>query len=369
MPPPFADVTELLMGGVRARAFPAAAIEVGGRSGVLWRRTFGALSYDEGALPTTANTIFDLASLTKVIATASLAMQAVDDGRLRLGDRVADRLADWTGADRADVTLEDLLAHSAGLTAYLPFYADHRHRVEFQPAICQLPLEYTPRTTSVYSDLGFILLGFVLEDAAVPDPRYAGAPGATDPARRLAAQFARLARTVTAEPLTFNPPRTWRDRTAPTEIDPWRGRLLVGEVHDENAWALGGAAGHAGLFGTVGAVGDFARAVQTTIAGSGALATPETMSRFMQRGGVPGSSRALGWDTMLPTSSCGGALSPTAIGHTGFTGTSLWIDWERDLYIVLLTNRVHPSRDNEQLRALRPRIHDAVVGAFDRHFR
>src|SRR3982751_2516039 len=107
MPPPFANVTEILMGGVRARAFPAAAIEVGARSGVLWRRTFGTLTYDEGALPTTANTIFDLASLTKVIAATSLAMQAVDDGRFRLEDRVADRLPDWTGADRADVTIED----------------------------------------------------------------------------------------------------------------------------------------------------------------------------------------------------------------------------------------------------------------------
>ena len=190
-----------------------------------------------------------------------------------------------------------------------------------------------------------------------------------DPARRLQAQFERLARSITAEPLAFNPPRAWRDRTAPTELDPWRGRLLVGEVHDENAWALGGAAGHAGLFGTVGAVGDFARAVLATIARSAGAGPARDDAPVHARGTVPGSSRALGWDTMLPTSSCGRTLSASAIGHTGFTGTSLWIDWERDLYVVLLTNRVHPTRDNEQLRALRPRVHDAVVGAFDRHFR
>jgi CubicO group peptidase (beta-lactamase class C family) len=140
-----------------------------------------------------------------------------------------------------------------------------------------------------------------------------------------------------------------------------RGRLLVGEVHDENAWALGAVAGHAGLFGTVGAVGAFARAVLHTLGGEPVLARPETMRRFIQKTDVPGSSRALGWDTMLPTSSCGTRLSPTAIGHTGFTGTSLWIDVERDLYIVLLTNRVHPTRDNERLRAIRPRVHDAIV--------
>ncbi len=369
MPPPFSDVTELLIEGVRSRAFPAAAIEVGGGAGVLWRRSFGALSYDENALPTTADTIFDLASLTKVIATASLAMRAVDNEHLRLEDRIAEWLPAWTGADRDEVTIADLLAHASGLTAYLPFYVDHTRRIDFEPAICGLPLEYAPRTQSIYSDLGFILLGFILEDAQPPSAAYAGAPGTVDPARRLQAQFGRVARSFTLEPLAFNPPRAWRDRTAPTEVDPWRGRLLVGEVHDENAWALGGAAGHAGLFGTVGAVGDFARAVLATIAGTPALGLPETMRRFMQRGTVPGSSRALGWDTMLPTSSCGTAMSASAIGHTGFTGTSLWIDWERDLYVALLTNRVHPSRDAEQLRVIRPQIHDAAVDAFDHHFR
>jgi CubicO group peptidase (beta-lactamase class C family) len=141
--------------------------------------------------------------------------------------------------------------------------------------------------------------------------------------------------------------------------------LLTGEVNDENAWALGGAAGHAGLFGTAEAVGVFARAVLRTLAGDRLLALQATLRGFAARTGVPGSSRALGWDTMLPTSSCGTRLSATSIGHTGFTGTSLWIDWERDLYIVLLTNRVHPTRDNERLRAIRPRLHDAVVAAFD----
>src|SRR5690606_1220645 len=130
------------------------------------------------------------------------------------------------------------------------------------------------------------------------------------------------------------------------------------------AWALGGAAGHAGLFGTAAAVGAFARAALHTIEGTAVLAQPDTMRTFITRTGVPGSSRALAWDTMLPTSSCGTRLSPSSIGHTGFTGTSLWIDWERDLYIVLLTNRVHPSREPNLLKAIRPRFHDAIAEEF-----
>ena len=217
---------------------------------------------------------------------------------------------------------------------------------------------------SIYSDLGFILLAFILEDAAL---RARGRPeGTFDPESAFAHQFDRLRSFFTPDPLTFNPPRSWRPSCAPTEVDRWRGRLLTGEVHDENCWALGGAAGHAGLFGTAAAVGSFARAVLRTIGGEEVVAKPETMRLFLKREPTAGSSRALGWDTMLPTSSCGTLMSSTAIGHTGFTGTSLWIDWERDLYVVLLTNRVHPTRENNAIRELRPRIHDAVVAAVNR---
>ncbi len=282
-------------------------------------------------------------------------------GWLTLEDPVKRWLPEWRGADRDGVTIRDLLAHSSGLTAYLPFFRDYTGRFEFEHAISSLPLEYVPRTQSLYSDLGFMLLGFILENAQPSGPAFMGAPGALDPSRGLATQFHRLASYVTAEPLRFNPPRAWRVRTAPTEVDEWRGRLLTGEVHDENTWALGGAAGHAGLFGTAAAVGAFARAVLRTIAGEPIVASPETMRAFIRKTDVPGSSRALGWDTMLPTSSCGAKLSPTSIGHTGFTGTSLWIDWERDLYVVFLTNRVHPTRTNEAIRKVRPRLHDAIV--------
>ena len=355
----FDPAADVIRQAITARAFPAAAVEVGSREAVLWREAFGRLSYDPHADDVSNDTIFDLASLTKVICTATLAMRAIDDGALRLDDRVVDWIPEWRGEDRSAVTVRDLLAHSAGLTAYLPYYRNLTGRLEFQHAIATGPLEYAPRSRALYSDLGFILLGFILEDArAKAAPGYAGA---TDPGTFLAAQFRRLSSYLTGEPLTFNPPRAWRWRTAPTEHDDWRGRTPVGEVHDENAWALGGVAGHAGLFGTSGAVGAFARAALHTIHGTGVLARPETMQMCIQRTDVPGSSRALGWDTMLPTSSCGTLLSPTSIGHTGFTGTSLWIDWERDLYVVLLTNRVHPSRSNDAIKVVRPAFHDAVV--------
>lgn len=360
MPDEFDHAAEIILEGVLERAFPAAAVEVGRRDGPLWRRAFGALTYDQYAPDTTDATIFDLASLTKVMSTATLVMRKIDEGAMGLDEPVHERMPEWRGSDRADVTIRDLLAHASGLPAYLPFFRDHTGRAEFEAAICRIPLEYAPRTQSIYSDLGFMLLGFILADL------YAGpgrAAGRFDPKATLTAQFRTFASFITSEPLTFNPSRAWRPIIAPTEVEAWRGRTLVGEVHDENAWALGGAAGHAGLFGTAAAVGAFAGAVLHTIAGEPILAQPATLREFMRPTEVPGSSRALGWDTMRPTSSCGTRLSASAIGHTGFTGTSLWIDWERDLYVVLLTNRVHPTRDNDRIRAIRPAFHDAVVEA------
>ena len=318
---------EIVTAAVRSRAFPGAVVETGGRDGVRWRAAFGTLTYAEDSPRVTPETIYDLASLTKVIATATQAKRAVDAGALALDARVAAYLPAWRGDDREAVTIADLLEHASGLTAYLPFFRDHHGRAEFEHAICTLPLEYAPRTQSIYSDLGFILLGFILEDAGFPLDR---------------SGFC-----------TFRVRHELRARCAPTELDLWRGRLLQGEVHDENCWALGGVAGHAGLFGTAEEVGAFARTILNGVD-----------ERFVTKSKVPGSSRALAWDTMLPTSSCGTRLSPRAIGHTGFTGTSLWIDPERDLYIVLLTNRVHPTRDNNAIQPVRRSLHDAIVEAW-----
>jgi CubicO group peptidase (beta-lactamase class C family) len=273
-------------------------------------------------------------------------MRQIERGALDLADPVSRHLPRWRGPDRDGVTVRDLLAHASGLPAHRPFYLTLRGRDAFEAAICATPLEYEPRTRSVYSDLGFMLLGFILENASP-----------------VAAQFDTLRLQMGGiQELQFNPPDIWKRRTAPTQQNAARGRLLVGEVDDDNTWALGGAAGQAGLFGTAAAVGECARHVLQVLEGRAGAFRSDTLATFIARQTyVPGSSRALGWDTMLPTSSCGGRLSPRAFGHTGFTGTSLWIDPDKGIYVVLLTNRVHPTPDNEAIKAIRPAVHDAVI--------
>jgi CubicO group peptidase (beta-lactamase class C family) len=329
--------------GLAGRAYPAASIEVGRRDDVLWNDAFGALTYAADAPACTPDTIFDLASLTKVIATTSIAMRHVADG-LSLDDPVSRWIAAWHGDDRAAVTVRHLLEHASGLPAHVRFWERHADRQAIHRALVAVPLERPPGSAAVYSDPGFMLLGLLLEARG----------GAA-----LDAQFAPIARAIGGG-ITFTPDASLRPRIAPTEIDRWRGRLLQGEVHDENAAALGGVAAHAGLFGTAASVGTFARLVLRTFQEDTPLGTPDTMRLFAAPSRIPDSSRALGWDTMRPTSSCGTKMSPAAIGHTGFTGTSLWIDPERDLYVVWLTNRVHPTRENNQLAALRPVLHDAI---------
>jgi len=343
----FARAADVVQRGVVKRAFPAAVVEVGTRRGVLWQQAFGRLDADPDSPPAHNGTIFDLASLTKVIATTSLVMRRVDCGTLALQHPIGKWIPEWRGKDREDVTVRSLLTHSSGLTAWLPFFRDHTGRREFQHAICSLPLEYPPDAQAIYSDLGFMLLGFIVEDAG---------------GQSFQSQAVQLLGALTTAPVLFNPPATLRSSIAPTENDPWRGRRLVGEVHDENCWALGGAAGHSGLFGTAQAVGDVARAVLGALEGTDLrLASAHTVRLFVKRYSAATGSRALGWDTMLPTSSCGTKMSPSAFGHTGFTGTTLWIDPEREVYVVFLTNRVNPTRENTTIQEIRPALHDAVL--------
>jgi CubicO group peptidase (beta-lactamase class C family) len=337
---------ELLERAVAARAFPAAVAEIGDANRPLWRQAFGRLTFSADSRPTAEDTIFDLASLTKVIATAPLVMRQVERGALALDDPVGRHLSSWRGEDRGSVTIRDLLSHSSGLPAHRRFYLELRGRDAFETAIAGSPLEYEPRSKSIYSDLGFMLLGFILEDIAP-----------------LSAQFDALrAQMGGIQDLQFHPPEIWKRRTAPTQENTIRGRLLVGDVDDDNTWALGGAAGQSGLFGTAAAVGEYARHVLQVLDGRVGAFRKDTLETFIaKQNEVPGSSRALGWDTMLPTSSCGTLMSPRAFGHTGFTGTSLWIDPDRRVYFVLLTNRVHPTPENDAIRTVRREFHDAAM--------
>jgi CubicO group peptidase (beta-lactamase class C family) len=357
MPDSAATAAHLLETARARRVFPAAVAEVGSGGGVLWRQPFGTLTFDADAAATDIDTIFDLASLTKPMATTSVGLRLADRGALHLDDRVSTICPEWAGADREDATLRHLLEHSAGLSARL-LDRPPRDRRSFEHEICTMPLEYSPGSRSIYSDLGFILLGFCLErrgDASLADQvqellsALLDAGGALPGSRLLAA--------IPAEAVGHTAP------TRPLPEDERRGRRLVGKVHDNYAAALGGFAGHAGLFGTAAGVGTFARTALRAARNDLTLwppFTPAAMRRATAKSVVPGSSRALGWDTMLPTSSCGSRLSASAFGHVGFTGTSLWIDPQRDRYYVLLTNRACDGGTTEQMQEVRRAFHDIV---------
>jgi CubicO group peptidase (beta-lactamase class C family) len=349
----------LLASAIAERVFPAAAVEVGDHERVFWREALGTLTFEPGSARTDVHTIFDLASLTRPIVTTTLALQRVSARVLDLDQLVSAAFEEWRGGDRASVTIRDLLTHASGLPARL-VDAPPQSRREFEHEIVATPLEYAPRERSVYSDLGFILLGFLIADrgAAALDVQFA----------RFLERGGPLLRAEGEGEMRFTPPSAARARIAPTlplDDDLRRGRLLVGEVHDNYAAALGGVAGHSGLFGNAAAVGRFAQAALRGARGDHTMPAPlapPLIQQAIRRSSVPDSSRALGWDTMLPTSSCGTQLSFAAFGHVGFTGTSLWIDPILDRYFVLLTNRACGGGSLDEMKRVRRAFHDVAVG-------
>lgn len=295
----------------------------------------GAFTYEASARRVGLETLWDLASLTKVVATTPVAMRLVERGVLDLDLRIADVFGEFGDADRRSITVRNLLLHNSGLPASLP--TDQIGEVRL--AALNQALVYPTGADTVYSDVGFILLGFVLE----------------------ALCRAPLDELVDAEVLgvlgmegTLFRPVQWKDRCAPTEV--FVGVAIQGSVHDPTAAAMGGVAGHAGLFSTVGDMARFAQAMLRF-----ELASPLVTELFTTRVS-PESSRALGWDTPSPGSSAGSRFGPRSYGHTGFTGTSLWIDPDQDLFAVLLTNRVYPTRANLGIKDLRIAFHDLVGG-------
>ena len=342
---------------IKAGATPGAAVLVGRHDRIVLDRGFGHLSYQDDAPPVTSETIYDLASLTKVLVTTTLAMLYYERGLLDLDGPVKDYIAEFHGGDKDQVRIKDLLAHCSGLVWWADLHkrfegkTPDETKVKYLQAICEMPLNYPPRTRAVYSDLGFILLGEILERIGKE-------------------QLDTLAKTCIFEPLgmsetTFRP--RFSDNIAPTEEDEWRGCIVQGEVHDENAFSLGGVAPHAGVFSTARSLAPFPRMLLSGSDGSDkSLLSAGAIKHFTCRANlVSGSSRALGWDTPGDESSCGHYFSESSFGHTGFTGTSLWIDPEHDVFVILLTNRVHPRRDNQKITALRPAFHDAVMTALD----
>jgi CubicO group peptidase (beta-lactamase class C family) len=331
---------------VRNRVFPGAIYAARWKRDVVHVHAAGLLTYEEDAAAVGAETVYDLASLTKVMVTTTAAMILVDEGALNLDASVAHFLPEARRTDLDHVTLAHLLSHSAGLPAWAPLYLDTKGPDEYVRRIAATALERPPGTVSVYSDLGFILLGVALE-RAIGETLDAFA------SRRIFRPLRMSERTG------FRPPASLQPEIAPTEDDPWRGRLVRGEVHDENAFALGGVAGHAGLFGPMTDVMLFVLAMAD---GGAPLVQPETLDRFAAPCGVPGSSFGLGWDRPSgETSTAGRLLSRASIGHLGFTGTSFWIERESGTFVILLSNSVHPRRGNAGLRQVRGALADAVA--------
>jgi CubicO group peptidase (beta-lactamase class C family) len=324
-----AKIDHVVERGISAGGYPGAAVVIGRRGAAVWQRGFGRQSW-ENTSPTVSpdRTIYDLASLTKVVATTSALMVLYDEGKIRLDDPVSHYVPEFAGGAKDQVTVRMLLEHRSGLPAGRDLWRIAHTPDEARAAVISTPLICEPGRCYEYSDLGADMLGFVVEAAAGErldqflDQKVFGPLGMTD--------------------TFFRPADSVRARVAPTEVAPPRGYPLKGEVHDENAYALGGIAGHAGLFSTAADLAVFAQMMLNGGEYNGIrIFADSTVALFTKRAA---GTRALGWDTCGGSGSCGKYLGEDAYGHTGFTGTSLWLDPDRDMFVVLLTNRVHEAR-------------------------
>ncbi len=361
-PRSLAPVVRLLDDGV-GRAYPGAVTAVLFRGELLLRQAVGLAAHKPAPRTATPETIYDLASLTKVVATTPLILQAAGEGRLALDDPLAAHIPE--SPPSSGITLRHLLTHTSGLPPWIPFYLEESGHDAIVRRVAAVPPTAPPGTQVAYSDLGFILLGDVARRAL-------GAPLNTLARTRL---FVPLSMTDTG----YLPAPEARERIAPTEDGTaieqgmageagrrylWRRRLIWGEVHDSNAYAMGGVSGHAGLFGTADDLVAYARMWLAGGRGPHGPLIPPALAQEATRPQVPGPAlRGLGWALSGPQGWWGDCLSPRAYGHTGFTGTALVVDPERDLAIVFLTNAVHLGRDRTEILTLRPLVASAVARA------
>jgi len=340
----------ILLQGIEHRAFPGASFAVLKDDRVVMQAALGRFIYDEAAPAIELATVFDLASVTKVAATTAMAMLLYDRAALVLEQRLVDVIPEFAGKDelRRQVTIEMLLSHSSGLPAYVPLFKQTQNRDELLKLAAQAPLQRDPGTYAEYSDIGFILLGELLNRIAGSSPDRFCATEIFAPLRMSSARFC-----LPVE-LRGSIPPTVDDKT-------FRHRIIQGEVHDENASVMGGVAGHAGLFS---ATDDLMKFAASVLGDGPQLFRPETIELFTRRRPTPpGTSRALGWDTPSEPSQSGKYFSPHSFGHLGYTGTSLWIDGEQRIAIALLTNRTWPDNQSQSIKQIRPMFHDAVMEA------
>jgi serine-type D-Ala-D-Ala carboxypeptidase len=350
----FQRAFSILRSGIDERAFPGASVAIGYRGKLIAHKGLGHFTYDATSPVVTSETVYDLASVTKVLATTAACMILYDHGQFKLDQPLAEPLPGFAniGAEQKDarrqVTLQMLLAHSSGLPAYIKLFQTAHNKDELLRQALQVPLGADPGSRAEYSDIGFILLGQALE-------KLSGEALDQFCQREI---FGRLNLGQTC----FNPSAELKPAIPPTEDDrTFRHRLIQGEVNDENASVMGGVAGHAGCFASSLNVSVFA---QCMLLGGTHLVKKETLEIFTRRQDSPtGTSRALGWDTPSRPSQSGKYFSSRSYGHLGYTGTSLWIDPDRQLSITLLTNRTWPDRGSQSIKQIRPAFHDAVIEA------
>ena len=351
----FGAAFEVLRGAIAERAFPSASIAVTSHGKLVALKAFGRFTYEADSPQVTTASVFDLASVSKAVATTSMTMILYQRGLLDLEAPVAAIVPEFISSGSSDqdprrreVTLHMLLAHSSGLPAYEKLFLRAKTREDLLFAAFSTSLAADPGTRTAYSDIGFIILGDALERIA------------DETLDRFCQReiFGPLGMAHT----TFNPPATWRNSIPPTADDHYfRNRIVQGEVYDENASILGGVAPQAGLFASASDVAIFAHSL---LHGGGQILRPETVALFTKRETAPaGTSRALGWDTPSSPSQSGKYFSAGSFGHLGYTGTSLWIDPQRQLSVTLLTNRTWPDSSSQAIKEVRPRFHDAVVQA------
>ena len=350
----FARAFGLLREGIAARAFPGCSLVVLHRGELIVSTGLGRFTYEPQSPEVTPTTIFDIASLTKIVASTAMAMVLYQRGLLDLDlpvDSIMREFAIKSDPRREEVTIRSLLAHTSGLPSYVRLFESARTREELVLAACRTPLAAAPGERTEYSDIGFIILGETL--ARIADE-------ALDQfCRREIFGPAGMANTC------FNPPPALRQLIPPTENDlAFRHRVVQGEVHDENASVLGGAAGHAGVFAEA---TDLARFAQVILHPEWGIFCPETLKVFANRESSQiGNGRALGFDIPSQPSQSGRYFSHSSLGHLGFTGASLWMDPERDLAVALLSNRTWPDRSSQQIKQVRPAVHDAIVEALEK---
>ncbi len=345
------SVRLLMQTAVRDSVFPGAVLLVARNGLIVMDEACGTMGYNEFNRPMRLDGIFDMASVTKCVATTTACMLLYERGQLDLEAPVQKYLPEFIGAGKENVTIRHLLTHSSGLMAYRRYFLEFHAPGEIIKTILNEPLENPVGAKTVYSDLGIILMGKIAE--------------------KLSGQSLEVfCREQIFQPLKmsetgYNPPQQFITRIPPTEFDSWRGRMVHGQVHDENAFSLGGVSGHAGLFSTTRDLAAFLFMLQNGgVYEGGRLLKPETIALFTSRQNVvAGSSRALGWDTPDGKNSAGHFMSGRAFGHTGFTGTSVWTDPEKNMFVILLSNRVHPARNNQKLLPFRAKLHDAVMKA------